>query len=94
MVNGLWCNGSTTEFGSVGVGSNPANPTMSKGKKFKTPKRFWHKTVHKKSWKGHVMSSNHKKYKWFFRKKKWFTDSLLKRMSMRFPMSHEIWGWD
>jgi len=67
---------------------------MSKGKKFKTPKRFWHKTVHKKSWKGHVMSSNHKKFKWFFRKKKWFTDNLLKRMSMRFPMSHEIWGWD
>ena len=27
-------------------------------------------------------------------KKKWFTDDLLKRMPMRFPMSHEIWGWD
>lgn len=67
---------------------------MSKGKKYNTPKRFWHKMPHKKSWRAHVMSSDHKKFKWFFRKKKWFTDELLKRMSMRFPMSHEIWGWD
>ena len=67
---------------------------MSKGKKYNTPKRFWNKIPHKKSWKAHVMSSNHKKFKWFFRKKKWFTDELLNRMSMRFPMSHEIWGWD
>ena len=29
-----------------------------------------------------------------FRKKKWFTEESLKRMAMRFPMSHEIWGWD
>ena len=25
--NGLWCNGSTTDFGSVGQGSNPCSPT-------------------------------------------------------------------
>ena len=67
---------------------------MSKGKKYKTPKRFWTKIVHKKSWKFHVMSKNHNKHKWFFRKKKWFTDELLRKMSMRFPMVHEIWGWD
>ena len=24
---GLWCNGSTTDFGSVCLGSNPSNPT-------------------------------------------------------------------
>ena len=47
---------------------------MSKGKKYNTPKRFWNKMPHKKSWKAHVMSSDHKKFKWFFRKKKWFTD--------------------
>ena len=41
---------------------------MSKGKKYKTPKRFWNKNPHKKSWKAHVMSSDHKKFKWFFRK--------------------------
>ena len=102
-IIGVWCNGSTTDFGSVCVGSNPTTPTiyiriynsnMSKGKKYNTPKRFWHKMPHKKSWRAHVMSSDHKKFKWFFRKKKWFTDELLKRMSMRFPMSHEIWGWD
>ena len=29
-----------------------------------------------------------------FQKEKWFTDEFIKRMSMRFPMSHEIWGWD
>lgn len=44
----------------------------------------------KKSLKAHVMSSNHKKSKWFFRKKKWFTEESIKRMAMRFPMSHEI----
>jgi len=68
--------------------------SMSKGKKYKTPKRFWNKNPHKKSWKAHVMSSDHKKFKWFFRQKKWFKDNNLQRMSMRFPMSHEIWGWD
>jgi len=78
---------------------------MSKGKKFNTPKRFWYKMNKKtkrpsyavQSWRNenpHVMGEEHKKFKWFFRKKKWFTDELLKRMSMRFPMSHEIWGWD
>lgn len=77
---------------------------MSKGKKFKTPKRHWIKMSKKRrpwyarqTWRKfnpHVMSSNHKKFKWFFRKKKWFTEESLKRMSMRFPMSHEIWGWD
>ena len=78
--------------------------TMSKGKKHNTPKRFWGMLQKKtrpwyarQTWRKtnpHVIGKNHKKFKWFFRKKKWFTDSLLKRMSMRFPMSHEIWGWD
>ena len=27
IYNGLWCNGSTTDFGSVSFGSNPDNPT-------------------------------------------------------------------
>ena len=68
---------------------------MSKGKKFKTPKRFWNKIGKKvKFFNAHVMSKNHKKFKWFFRKKSWFTDESLKKMSMRFPKSHEIWGWD
>ena len=67
---------------------------MSKGKKYKTQKRFWNKMPHKKSLKAHVMSSSHKKFKWFFRKKKWFTEESLKRMAMRFPMPHEIWCWD
>lgn len=26
--NGLWCNGSTTDFDSVCLGSNPSNPTQ------------------------------------------------------------------
>jgi hypothetical protein len=67
---------------------------MSKGKKFKTPKRFWGKNPHSRRWKAHVMGSKHKKFKWFFRKKKWFTDENLQKMSMRKPFSHEIWGWD
>jgi len=77
---------------------------MSKGKKFNTPKKFWLKLGKRKrpwyaiqSWRKnnpHVMSKNHKKFKWYFRCKDWFKDSSLKRMSMRFPMSHEIWGWD
>ena len=28
---GLWCNGSTTGFGSVCPGSNPGSPTNKKG---------------------------------------------------------------
>ena len=67
---------------------------MSKGKKYKTPKKYWGKKVHGKTWRAHVMSSDHKKFKWFFRHKKWFTDGSLTRMSMRFPMCHEILGWD
>lgn len=67
---------------------------MSKGKKRLTPKRFWEKLLNKKFWKPHVMSKDHNKHKWFFRKKKWFNDENLKRMSMKFPMSHDIWGWD
>ena len=30
---GLWCNGSTTDFGSVGQGSNPCSPTVAHTKK-------------------------------------------------------------
>ena len=26
-ITGSWCNGSTTDFGSVGQGSNPCDPT-------------------------------------------------------------------
>jgi hypothetical protein len=40
------------------------------------------------------MGGKHNKFKWFYRSKKWFTDELLQKMSMRFPTSHEIWGWD
>lgn len=79
---------------------------MSKGKKFNTPKRFWHKVdmrKRKRPWYAHprwryttphVFGRNHNKFKWFFRQKKWFVDGTLKRMSMKFPRSHEIWGWD
>jgi hypothetical protein len=28
LKNGLWCNGSTTGFGSVSIGSNPVSPTF------------------------------------------------------------------
>ena len=31
---GLWCNGSTTGFGSVCPGSNPGNPTKNKACNF------------------------------------------------------------
>lgn len=77
---------------------------MSKGKKFNTPKRFWKKMSKKprpwyarQTWRKfnpHIMSRNHKKFKWFFRQKKWFKDNSWKRMSMRFPRSYEIWNWD
>lgn len=78
---------------------------MSKGKKYNTPKRFWHKMrkktkrppYAKQRWRyttAHVMGKKHNKLKWFYRKKKWFIDVLLKRMSFKFPTSHEIWGWD
>ena len=68
---------------------------MSKGKKFKTPKKYLGKYPRGgKGWTAHVMSKSHKKFKWFYRKKRWFTDEALKRMSMKFPTSHEIWGWD
>ena len=78
---------------------------MSKGRKYNTPERHWRKMgkccgrpwYSRPTWSKtnpHVMSRNHKKFKWFFRCKSWFTDNSLKRMSMRFPMSHEIWGWD
>ena len=30
VMIGLWCNGSTTGFGSVCPGSNPGNPTQVK----------------------------------------------------------------
>ena len=32
MKFGLWCNGSTTGFGSVCPGSNPGNPTNNQRK--------------------------------------------------------------
>lgn len=67
---------------------------MSKGKKFKTPKRFWEKMSRKKKWVPHVMSSNHNKFKWFFRHKKWFKNKDIQRMSMKKPTSFLIWGWD
>ena len=67
---------------------------MSKGKKFKTPRKYWGKCPHDKGYAAHVMGSKHKKFKWFYRKKRWFTDEALKKMSMRFPTAHEIWGWD
>ena len=67
---------------------------MSKGKKIKTPRKYWGKCPHDKGYAAHVMGSKHKKFKWFYRKKKWFTDEALKKMSMRFPTAHEIWGWD
>lgn len=77
---------------------------MSKGKKFNTPERFWIKLGKRKrpwyarpTWRKtntHVMSKDHKKFKWYFRCKDWFKDNSLRRMSMRFPMSHEIYGWD
>ena len=28
-INGLWCNGSTTDFGSVWLGSSPNSPTLT-----------------------------------------------------------------
>jgi hypothetical protein len=28
MLTGLWCNGNTTDFDSVFLGSNPSNPTL------------------------------------------------------------------
>lgn len=91
----MWCNGSTTDFGSVSGGSNPPILTMAKGKKYSTPKKYWRKMGKTMKWTHcHVMSKSHKKYKWFFRKKSWFTDESLQKMSMRKPMSHEIWGWD
>jgi len=77
---------------------------MSKGKKFNTPKKFWCKMSKKprpwyarQTWRKfnpHVMGKSHKKFKWYFRQKKWFKDESLEKMSMRKPMSHEIWGWD
>ena len=95
----------TRDFGPLNPSPTLGAPTnMSKGKKFNTPKRFWRKMSKKprpwyarQTWRKfnvHVMSKNHKKFKWFFRCKGWFKDSSLNRMSMRFPMSHEIWGWD
>jgi hypothetical protein len=67
---------------------------MSKGKKYNTPKKYWGKCPHSRRWRYHVMGGKHNKFKWFYRSKKWFTDELLQKMSMRFPTSHEIWGWD
>ena len=34
LMFGLWCNGSTTGFGSVCPGSNPGSPTLKALKKF------------------------------------------------------------
>ena len=96
----------TRDFGPLNPSSTLGAPTnMSKGKKFNTPKKFWRKMLKKtkrpwyarQSWRkttAHVLGRNHSKFKWYFRQKKWYNDSFVKRMSMRFPMSHEIWGWD
>ena len=32
LKNGLWCNGSTTDFDSVGIGSNPVSPAKYEDK--------------------------------------------------------------
>ena len=34
LMIGLWCNGSTTGFGSVCPGSNPGSPTLKKSRSF------------------------------------------------------------
>ena len=96
----------TRDFGPLNPSPTLGAPTnMSKGKKFNTPKKFWRKMLKKtkrpwyarQSWRkttAHVLGRNHSKFKWYFRQKKWYNDNSIKRMSMRFPMSHEIWGWD
>jgi hypothetical protein len=96
----------TRDFGPLNPSPTLGAPTnMSKGKKFNTPKKFWRKMLKKtkrpwyarQSWRkttAHVLGRNHSKFKWYFRQKKWYNDNSMKRMSMRFPMSHEIWCWD
>ena len=90
-------------------GSNPGGVTiyryMSKGKKFNTPKRFWHKMRKKTkrpeygymSWRykrPHVMGRNHNKFKWFYRNKKWFKEYDGERMSHQKMNMIELWNWD
>ena len=78
---------------------------MSKGKKFNTPKRFWHKMRKKtkrpdyapSAWRiynPHVMGKKHKKSKWFYRNKKWFKEYDGERMSHQKMNMIELWNWD
>lgn len=78
---------------------------MSKGKKFNTPKRFWHKMRAKTkrpsyascSWRTespHVLGRNHNKFKWFYRNKKWFKCFEGGHMSHQKMNKSELWYWD
>jgi hypothetical protein len=40
---GLWCNGSTTDFDSVSLGSKPGNPTKKPSTKWKAFYFFYHR---------------------------------------------------
>ena len=78
---------------------------MSKGKKFNTPKRFWHKMrkntkrpdYARCAWRlntPHVMGRDHKKFKWFFRNKKWFKNYDGEKLSHQKMNMRELWFWD
>lgn len=81
---------------------------MSKGKKWKTPKRY-HKKICRPRDRTYFRQSNLNYYahsyrigsghngrwhKWYFRQRKFFKSYEGGRMSMRKPMAIEIWYWD
>ena len=78
---------------------------MSNGKKFNTPKKFWH-NMRKKTrrpsyakcyWRisnPHVMGRGHKKFKWFFRNKKWFKNYEGDKLGHQKMNMIELWFWD
>lgn len=108
--NGIWCN--TVAQQNLGLFVWVQIPlsqlfiiTMSKGKKFNTPKRFWNKMKKKtkrpwystQSWRKtnpHVFGRNHNKFKWFYRNKKWFKSFEGNHISHQKMNKMELWFWD
>lgn len=69
---------------------------MSKGKKWKMPKRYLHKRPdHKRTWTFKVGGGRSGRFKFkYFRHKKKFQYLMYGKLSMRKLVAVEIWFWD
>lgn len=68
---------------------------MSKGKKYKTPKKYLHKRPHHNGYYYKVGGGRHGKFEFkHFRHKKRFQYLMEGKLSMRKMIAIEIWFWD